>query len=87
MRKKAIVIMLVMMGWAVTALDSLAAQGNALAPVVEVPDPSAGLPPQMVIAENEYHFSPVLEGEEIRYDFFVENKGRGELIIESVRPD
>jgi hypothetical protein len=87
MRKTIAILILALIGCAVANANDLAARGAVVAPPAEVPDPTAALPPQAVFPETEYHFEPILEGQEITHDFIVENQGRGELIIQSVRPD
>lgn len=87
MRKTIAILILALIGWTAAPLAGLAAPGTVQTPAIEAPDPTAALPPKAVFPETEYHFAPILEGQEVTHDFIVENNGRGELIIESVRPD
>lgn len=43
--------------------------------------------PQMIVPETRYDFGTITEGQEIRHDFAIENKGQAPLIIQRVRPD
>ncbi len=87
MRKTIAILILALISCAVANASDLAARGAVVTPPAEVPDPAAALPPLAVFPETEYRFEPILEGQEVKHDFFVENQGRGELIIQSVRPD
>ena len=41
--------------------------------------------PSIFIPNNQYTFSPVLDGTEITHDFVIQNKGDAPLAIEKVR--
>lgn len=41
--------------------------------------------PSVLIPDNQYTFSPVLDGTEITHDFVIQNKGDAPLAIEKVR--
>ncbi|MGD0819590.1 MAG: DUF1573 domain-containing protein [Desulfomonilia bacterium] len=43
--------------------------------------------PHIYIPGEYYEFSPVIEGEEVRHDFVVLNKGTSELDLRDVKPD
>ncbi len=41
--------------------------------------------PSIYMPSGTYEFKPVLEGDELRYNYIVQNKGTAPLIIEKVR--
>ncbi len=41
--------------------------------------------PQAVFAHTKYEFKPLLEGEDVKHDFVIENKGDAPLVIKEVR--
>ena len=43
--------------------------------------------PEAVFLESLYRFESIMEGVEIKHDFYVENRGDAPLIIEKVQPD
>jgi hypothetical protein len=42
--------------------------------------------PAIFFPQARYEFDTVMEGEEIKHDFIIENHGRAPLIIKNVRP-
>jgi hypothetical protein len=43
--------------------------------------------PLAVFPEMRHIFEPVMEGEKLRHDFLVENRGEAPLVINGIRPD
>ena len=43
--------------------------------------------PKAVFPQTRYQFEAVMEGQELKHDFIVENRGNAPLIIKKVRPD
>ncbi len=43
--------------------------------------------PEALFIESIYRFASVMEGVEIKHDFYVENRGDAPLVIEKVQPD
>lgn len=43
--------------------------------------------PTAVFPETRYQFEPIVEGNEIKHDFIIENHGDAPLVIDKVRPD
>lgn len=43
--------------------------------------------PKVFLSKRAHNFGEVFEGDEIKYDFVVENKGDAPLVIKSIRPD
>ena len=43
--------------------------------------------PQAVFPETRHEFGSVMEGQEVRYDFSIENHGQAPLTILRVQPD
>ena len=56
-------------------------------------DPAAGIKasldkaPKAVFPDLKFEFSPIFEGETIKHDFVVQNKGEAPLVIKRIRPD
>jgi hypothetical protein len=50
-------------------------------------DGAAAKVPLAVFPEMRHTFEPVMEGEKIRHDFIVENRGEAPLVINGIRPD
>lgn len=48
---------------------------------------AAGEAPKAVFLQTRYQFEAVMEGQEIKHDFIIENHGNAPLIIKKVRPD
>ena len=71
---------------ALTAVYALAASTSA-APSDKVIKASLDKAPKAVFPQTKYQFSPVFEGQEIKHDFVVENRGQAPLVIKSIRPD
>ncbi|RJQ69993.1 MAG: DUF1573 domain-containing protein [Desulfobacteraceae bacterium] len=46
-----------------------------------------GNEPRAVFPETRHEFGSVMEGQEVRHDFVVENRGQADLIIQRVQPD
>ncbi len=42
--------------------------------------------PKAVFLDTRYQFEPVIEGAQVKHDFFIENHGTAPLIIEKVQP-
>lgn len=55
--------------------------------VLGAEDPSATLLPVAVVVEPTHSFGTVMEGDDIKHDFIVENHGSGVLEIPKVKPD
>ena len=49
-------------------------------------NPAAGGAPRAVFPEIRYDFNSVMEGIQVKHDFYVENTGKAPLRIEKVRP-
>ncbi len=62
----------------------LNAWAGAVAPPQSSPDADQH-GPQAVFAQTQYKFEPLLEGEDVKHDFVVENKGDAPLVIKDVR--
>ena len=43
--------------------------------------------PRAFFPLTKYTFEPLFEGDDIKHDFIVENKGAAPLVIKNVRPD
>lgn len=43
--------------------------------------------PQAVFPDTRYEFGTIMEGQQVRHDFIVENRGAAPLVIERVQPD
>lgn len=46
-----------------------------------------GKMPKAVYPETIYRFEPIMEGVELKHDFYIENHGEAPLVIQKVRPD
>jgi len=69
-----------LMGW----LPGLQVGQTQAASQSAVPANSA---PRAVFPKLQWEFEPVMEGEEIRHDFIIENQGTAPLLINRVQPD
>lgn len=51
-----------------------------------VAEDEEGKMPKAVYPEQIYRFEPIMEGVEIKHDFYIENHGTAPLIIKRVQP-
>lgn len=78
---------LTLLAWLALLVHGYGEQTAPVLPSPPAPAQPAGPPPQAVFPEIQYNFEPVMEGQAVQHDFLIENKGQGELLITSVKPD
>lgn len=71
--------------WMLIGVGDPAAVGMALAS--DEATPASTSKPQAVYPETTFDFGKIMEGEQIKHDFIIENKGDAPLEIHRVRPD